>query len=64
MEAMEIELKKVIEEKEKTCAEVIKDLSRISDDYNRMVNSGLTAQRSYNLMTISDVQKVKYEVNS
>ena len=63
MGTMEKELKKVIEEKEKTDTESIKNLSKVSDDYNRMIDSGLTTQKSYNLMTISDVQKVKYEVN-
>ena len=63
MGTIEKELKEVIEKKEKNDAKGIKGLSKISDDFNKMVNSGLTTRKSYNLMTISDIQKVMYEVN-
>jgi len=62
MKTLEDNLKEVILQKDDKSSD-IERLSKASSDYKKMVDAGLTVRRGYNLMTICDVPKVKYQIN-
>ena len=62
METVSDKVKEVVKQKECDSRE-IKHLNCISDRYRRLIDAGLTTVRGYNLMTITDVPKIKYYIN-
>lgn len=61
MKTLEKEIKKVIEEKENFLD--IESLKKMNNEFNKMINAGLTSPRGYNLMTINDVHIFNYKIN-
>jgi hypothetical protein len=61
MKTLEKEIKKVIKEKEKSLN--FESLKKINDEFNKLINEGLTSPRGYNLMTIDDIRTLNYEIN-
>ena len=61
MKTLEDELNEVMRQKAEKSAEIDR-FTKASSDYEKMIDAGLTSRRGYNLMTICDPPKVRYNM--